>query len=110
MEGLPHGVVKSGMFGSPLDTHRERMKMHDENEKNPTQETSCDDPPGEKTSGDTDVLSLIEDVERHLLRIRTAQSKQAGEFNEIANRMQAAEQAEQELARHMTQARCMRPA
>ena len=77
--------------------------MHDENQKKPTQETSCDDPPGEKTSGDLDVLSLIEDVERHLLRIRTAQSKQADEFNEIANRMQAAEQAEQELARHTAQ-------
>ena len=72
--------------------------MHDEQNIEP-----CNEPtpeagvvPGQEE--DTDVFSLIEDVERHLSRIRNAQSKQVQEFTDLASRQQAMEQAEQALA------------
>lgn len=73
----------------------------DEKNTGPCEETSAEHSPVEKASQEMDVISLIDDVERHLSTIRTAQSKQVEEFASLASRMQDVEQGEQELSQHL---------
>ena len=78
--------------------------MHDEQSTDQVHEpTNRNAPENAKSGEETDVFSLIEDVERHLSRIRTAQSKQVEEFTDLATRMQALEQAEEALAEDAAQ-------
>ncbi len=75
---------------------------HDQNE----QQFPMDQTAGEPASSDAseaprsasgDVLSLIEDVERHLTRIRDVQSRQETEFEDLAERQRRVDRAEKEF-------------
>ncbi|RPG16448.1 MAG: hypothetical protein CBB69_008440 [Phycisphaera sp. TMED9] len=75
---------------------------HDQNE----QQIPMDQVAGESASSDAseaprsasgDVLSLIEDVERHLTRIRDVQSRQETEFEDLAERQRKVDLAEKEF-------------
>ena len=60
------------------------MKMHDEQNIDPCNEPTPEAGVVPEQEQDTDVLSLIEDVERHLSRIRNVQSKQVQEFTDLS--------------------------
>ena len=79
------------------DGHDERRNPDEELEQAAT--APATDPPeagSRSTSGD--VLSLIEDVERHLTRIRDVQNQQESEFMDLAGRQRSVETAEAALA------------
>ena len=72
--------------------------MQDEH-STPVEKTPQVEPTGSvEDSESSDVFSLIEDVERHLSRIRSAQSRQAEEFADLATRMNEVEDAEKTLS------------
>jgi epidermal growth factor receptor substrate 15 len=71
--------------------------MHDE-QSPPEEKTTVEPASSADTSESSDVFTLIEDVERHLSRIRTAQSRQAEEFADLATRMKEVEDAEETLS------------
>ena len=72
--------------------------MHDEH-STPAEKSPNVDPAGSpENTESSDVFSLIEDVERHLSRIRSAQSRQAEEFADLATRMNEVEDAEKTLS------------
>ena len=79
--------------------------MHDEH-STPAEKSPNVDPAGSpEHTESSDVFSLIEDVERHLSRIRSAQSRQAEEFADLATRMNEVEDAEKAFLFAMTKPR-----
>ena len=73
--------------------------MHDENHPQPADTNSPDAPveAPETASSGGDVLSLIEDVERHLERIRSVQTRQTTDFADLAERQRRVGVAEAEM-------------
>ena len=73
--------------------------MHDENHPQPADTNSPDAPveASEAASSGGDVLSLIEDVERHLERIRNVQTRQTTDFADLAERQRRVGVAEAEM-------------
>jgi hypothetical protein len=75
---------------------------HDQNESQTPLDQVDGEPTPTETSGasrssGSDVLSLIEDVERHLTRIRDVQSRQETEFEDLAERQRRVDQAEEDF-------------
>ena len=79
------------------DGHDERRNPEEELEQVASPPTT-DPPDGDSRSTSGDVLSLIEDVERHLTRIRDVQSRQESEFMDLAGRQRSIEETEALLA------------
>ncbi|MAH66209.1 MAG: hypothetical protein CMJ27_07435 [Phycisphaerae bacterium] len=79
------------------DGHDERRNPEEELDQVAPAPTSDPAEDGSRsTSGD--VLSLIEDVERHLTRIRDVQHQQESEFMDLAGRQRSVEEAEAALS------------
>ncbi|MAB71267.1 MAG: hypothetical protein CMJ54_02040 [Planctomycetaceae bacterium] len=79
------------------DGHDERRNPEEELKEAASAPTTGQ-PEGDSPSTSGDVLSLIEDVERHLARIRDVQNQQESEFMDLAGRQRSIEEAEAILA------------
>lgn len=102
MRGSPGGPARGGFRDArkaiPMSDGHDDRRDPDQRLDEAASAPTTGPPEGESRSTSGDVLSLIEDVERHLTRIRDVQHQQESDFMDLAGRQRSIEEAEAALA------------